>query len=260
MHRISIITICFNNREDVISTIESVDFQSVPPFEHLIIDGSTDPAIRTYLETTPQPPYRRWISERDKGISDAFNKGILNAAGDLIVMLNSGDRLYDPSALDIVSQTFAGNPGLQWLHSRYELHRGHTWIIIGKPFDRSKAYRGMRSICHQTMFVRKELHQKHGLYDLDLKIAMDYDFLLRIENEKFVFLQQPLVKFAPAGTSSVHYLRSLDEIRKIYTRYHGKSIWLELWQLRLRFLYHLLNTRLGKFLFKVKTRLKLENM
>ena len=94
----------------------------------------------------------------------------------------------------------------------------------------------MRSICHQTMFIKKTLHDKHGLYDTQLKIAMDYDFLLRIADEKFIFLRIPLVKFAPAGTSSLNYSGSLKEIKKSYRKYYGNSIFLEIWQLRLKIL------------------------
>ena len=260
MNRISVITICFNNLEDVISTCRSVDIQVEKPFEHLIIDGSTTPAIKNHLETNIQPAYRRWISEKDDGISDAFNKGVLNAKGDIVVMLNSGDTFYNDAVLGIVSAEFEGDKSLQWLHSKYKLHRGDTWIIIGKPFAKSKMYRGMRSICHQTMFVKKALHDKYGLYDKQLKIAMDYDFLLRIANEKFIFLETPLVKFAPAGTSSINYSGSLKEIKESYRKYYGNSIFLEIWQLRLKLLHYLLGTKIGKLLFKMKTGLKLENM
>lgn len=260
MNQITVITICFNNLEDVISTCESVDMQMMKPFEHLIIDGSTKPVIKNYLERKSQPSYRRWICEKDEGISDAFNKGVLNAKGDIIVMLNSGDTFYDQHVTGIVTNEFEKDPDLQWLHSKYELHRGHTWIIIGKPFAKSKMYRGMRSICHQTMFVKKSLHNKYGLYDKQLKIAMDYDFLLRIANEKFIFLQEPLIKFAPAGTSSINYSASLKEIKNSYRKYYGNSIFLKIWQVRLKLLRYLLNTKPGKLLFKVKTALKLENM
>ena len=118
----------------------------------------------------------------------------------------------------------------------------------------------MRSICHQTMFVKKILHDKYGLYNTTLKIGMDYDFLLRIADEKFTFIETPLVKFAPAGISNVNYALSLKEIKQSYKKYYGKSLLLEIWQLRLKFLHFLLNTHLGKWLFKLKTRLKLENM
>src|SRR5687768_2327291 len=180
MNQITIITICFNNPADLISTCKSVDIQDKKPFEHLIVDGSTSSVIKNYLENNPQPSYRRWICERDDGISDAFNKGVMHATGDIVVMLNSGDTFYDEHTIDIVTTAFEKDNNLQWLHGKYELHRGHTWIIIGKSFAKSKMYRGMRSICHQTMFIKKTLHDKYGLYDKRLKIVMNYDFLLRI--------------------------------------------------------------------------------
>ncbi|RYD68966.1 MAG: glycosyltransferase, partial [Sphingobacteriales bacterium] len=242
MNRISIITICFNNLTDVIDTCLSVDIQSQKPFEHLLIDGSSDSVINEHFKNTPQPAYRRWISEKDEGISDAFNKGVRNANGDILVMLNSGDAFYSENALAIVKAAFENENTLQWVHGKYELHRGHTWIIIGKPFEKSKAYRGMRSICHQTMFVKKTLYDKYGLYDKALKISMDYDFLLRIVNERFKFIETPLVKFAPSGISSRSYLLSLKEIKNSYQKYNGKSVLLEIWQLRLKLLHYLLNT------------------
>jgi len=260
MNQITVITICFNNLEDVMSTCKSVDRQDKKPFEHLIIDGSTTLAIKNYLEGNAQPVYRRWVSEKDDGISDAFNKGVLNATGDIIVMLNSGDTFYSQDVISIASAEFEKDDNLQWLHSKYELHRGDKWIIIGKPFAKSKMYKGMRSICHQTMFIKRELHEKYGLYDKQLKIAMDYDFLLRIAKEKFIFIETPLVKFAPAGTSSVNYSGSLKEIKKSYRKYYGGSLLLEIWQLRLKLLHYLLGTKIGKLLFKVKTGLKLENL
>ena len=260
MNQISVITICLNNLQELLTTCESVDMQEQKPLEHLIINGSTTPDIKHYAENNPQPPYRRWIHEPDHGISDAFNKGVRNANGDIVVMLNSGDAFYHKDVITAVSREFENDQSLRWLHSKYELHRGDMWIIIGKPFTKSKMYRGMRSICHQTMFIKKALHDKYGLYDTQLKIAMDYDLLLRIADEKFIFLDFPLVIFAPAGTSNVNYEKSLKEIKDIYKKYYGSSLLLELWQLRLKFLHTLLQTRLGKLLFNVKTKMKLENM
>src|SRR5688572_4009195 len=132
LHQISVITICFNNLEDVITTCQSVDRQSQKPFEHLVINGSTTPDIKNHLENNPQPIYRRWINEKDHGISDAFNKGVLNAKGDIVVMLNSGDAFYSKDVISTVTDEFDKDHALQWLHSKYELHRGNLWIIIGK--------------------------------------------------------------------------------------------------------------------------------
>lgn len=257
---ISVITICFNNLQDLLETCASVDKQLQKPLEHIIIDGSTTPAIKDHLEQNPQLVYRHWICEADNGIADAFNKGIINARGNILVMLNSGDSFFDELAVTYAVSAFEKDPALQWLHGKYQLVRGNQKVIIGKPFEKSKLYRGMRSICHQTMFVKKELHDKYGLYDISEKIGMDYDFLCRIANEPFIFLPETLVNFAPAGTSSVQYLRALKDAERIYKKYYGKSFMLWLWQLRLKLLYYLLRSPIGNFLYKIKTRLKLENM
>jgi len=257
---ITIITICFNNVEDLLVTLASVDHQAVEPYEHWIINGSTDHQIKEYLESHPQPRYRKWLSERDNGIADAFNKGIARATGEIVNMLNAGDYYFDEQVLARVSHTFAGNPTIRWLHGKYRLQRGGTWVTIGKPFVPGRLYRGMRSLSHQSMFVRKVLHDKYGFYDTSLKNAMDYDFVCRIYKEPFVFVEQPLVVFAPGGTTDTNYLAALKEGRKVYTKHFGYSLKLYLWQLRLRLLHFLLTGPLGKWLYKIKVWLKLENM
>ena len=257
---ISIITICFNNLQELIDTCTSVDKQIQTPFEHLIIDGSSNAEIKTYLNTTPQRHFRRWICEADKGIYDAINKGIQHAKGTIVVMLNSGDSFFEDDVTTIASTAFNNDASIQWLHGKYKLLRGNQWVIIGKPFEKNKLYRGMRSICHQSMFVKKVLHDKYGVYNTSQKIAADYDFLCRIANEKFVFINTPLVNFAPAGVSSNNYLLSLAETKYSYEKHFGKSLKLHLWQLRLKSLFYLLRSPAGNFLYKIKTRLKLENM
>lgn len=257
---ISIITICFNNLEDLILTCRSIDIQETAPYEHWIIDGSTNNDIRNYLQNHTLPAYRKWISEKDNGIADAFNKGILRATGTIVNMLNSGDCYINENVLTAIADIFSMNPDIQWLHGKYQIKRSDQWIVIGKPFEKNKLYRGMRSICHQTMFIKKELHDKHGLYDPGLSIAMDYDFLCRIYNEKFLFLPQPFIIMAPAGVSSTQYLLSLKQAKTVYLSHFTYSLKIDIWQIRLRLLHFLLKSQLGKWLFKVKTRLKLENM
>jgi glycosyltransferase involved in cell wall biosynthesis len=257
---ITVITICFNNLQDLMHTCISVDQQERKPFEHLIIDGSTNDEIKNYLEYNPQPAFRKWICEPDEGISDAFNKGIINAAGTIVVMMNAGDSFYDEYAIATAKHTFDEDQSIQWLHSKYKLFRGGQWVVIGKPFKKAHIYRGMRSVNHQSMFVKKELHEKHGLYFIDQKVSMDYDFLCRIAGEPFAFLKNPLVVFAPNGASSTRYPQSLMEIKAAHEKYFGKSILQSFWQLRLRLLFHLLKTRPGKFAYRIMTLLKLENL
>ena len=259
MLRFSIVTICFNNLEELIQTCASVDMQFVTPYEHIIIDGSTNLEIRTYLETHPQPEYRTWVCERDKGIADAFNKGILTATGDVDYILNSGDKMYDATVLQKVALTFEQDPSISWCHGKLNLFRGGMWVLIGKPFERQKLYRGMRSTFHPTMYVRKELYSKHGLFDISFKYAMDYDFLCRIADEKFAFIDYPLATFDPSGVSSKSYLAAMKESFVGYRKYYGPSLKQTLWGWRLTILHHLLNSPLGKFLYKIKVKLGHEN-
>jgi glycosyltransferase involved in cell wall biosynthesis len=256
---ISVITICYNNLQELLVTLASVDEQTALPFEHWIIDGSSNSHIKDYLEGHPQPSYRKWLCERDKGIADAFNKGIARATGDVINMLNSADHYIHSQTLSIVSAAFVADEHLQWLHGKYQLQRGKLWVTIGKPFEKEKLYRGMRSLAHQSMFLKKELHRKYGLYDTAFTIAMDYDFVCRIAGERFLFIEQPLIVFAPGGTSQTNYLDSLQQTRQAYEKYYGPSVKLRLWQMRLRLLNLLLRSPIGNLLYKLKVALKLEN-
>lgn len=252
---ISIITICFNNLEQLITTCQSVDSQVTKPHEHIIVDGSTNKEISQYLAENSRPSYRKSKTEPDQGISDAFNKGIRRATGEVIHLLNSGDFYYDEQVLQVVTNTFKLNPDLKWLHGKYEQKRAGIWVISGKPFDSKKLYRGMRTIGHPTMFVRKELYEKFGMYDVKKKIAMDYDFLVRIRNEKFIFLAKPLTCFSPGGISSQLYLQGLAEKKESYRRELGNNLKMELWMFRLQMLHKLMQTPIGKVLFRLKNKL-----
>ena len=258
--KLSIITICFNNLEEVKDTCRSVDEQIITPFEHLIINGSTNDEIEKYFEKTESVPYRKIFNEKDKGIADAFNKGIERSTGDVIVLLNSGDLLYDKNVVKTVLLQFDQDKSLMWLHGKYRYQRSGIWVTLGKPFDPEKLYRGMRSLSHQTMFVRKELYDKHGLYDTSFKIAMDFDFVARIRFEKFLFLQEILAINVPGGISSEKYDLSLKEGSKVVQKYLGFSWKNKIWTLRLKTLKAIQDIPvLGKLLYKIKAGLGLAN-
>jgi glycosyltransferase involved in cell wall biosynthesis len=259
MNRISIISICFNNLDDVRATCASVDVQVVPPYEHIIIDGSTKGDIKEFLENNPQPSYRKWLCERDKGISDAFNKGIKMAKGEVTNLLNSGDTLYDSEVLQKVQAVFEKDASVKWCHGKLNMLRGGMWVAIGKPFDKDKLYRGMRGTMHPTMYVRREMYDKHGLFDVNLKLAMDYDFLCRIANEKSVFIEDTLATFDPTGVSSENYVKAMKESFAQYRKYYGSSVKQTLWGWRLTALYQLLQSKAGKLLYALKVKMGKEN-
>lgn len=260
MPSFSVITICFNNLADVQRTCASVDAQLRKPEEHWIINGSTTTEIAEWLEKNPQPAYRKWINERDKGIADAFNKGIAKANGEITHLLNAGDVYASEDVLHAVAGIFSKDNGIQWLSGKIQLVRAGEKVVVGKPFDKNKLYRGMRSVSHPTWFVKKQVYNRVGLYKSEYKIAMDYDMMCRLADEPYQYLDKLIAVFDDTGVSSVHYLKSLEENRKVYESYFGFSFLLLAWQFRLRVLHYLLQTSFGKFLFGLKRKAGLENM
>jgi len=259
MTGISVITICFNNLTDLKKTCISLDTQTTQPIEHWIINGSTTDDIKNWLLNSPQPHYRKWINEQDKGIADAFNKGIELARGPVTHLLNSGDIYASTDVLHTVKMFFSNNSKVQWISGNIQLIRSGKTVIVGKPFDKRKLYRGMRSVSHPAWFVKKEVYQRIGLYNSEFKIAMDFDLMCRIANEPYLFLNKLITVFDTSGLSSIHHLNALKENKKIYESYFGFSIRALLWQWRLRSLHYLLQTSFGKWLYGVKKISGLEN-
>jgi glycosyltransferase involved in cell wall biosynthesis len=259
MGTISVISICFNNLADLQKTCASIDMQTRLPDEHWVINGSTTDEIAEWLSQVPQPSYRKWVNERDKGISDAFNKGVGKANSEIVHLLHAGDTYASNDVIETVHRFFAEHPGVQWVTGNMQLMRAGKPVIVGKPFEKDKLYRGMRSVSHPTWFVKKEVYGRIGPFNTEYKIGMDYDLMCRIANEPYGYLDKTIAVFDDTGISSTSYLRSLEESRKIYESYFGYSARLVLWQTRLRLLHHLLQTSLGKWLFGLKKKLGLEN-
>ncbi|MEO7530572.1 MAG: glycosyltransferase [Sediminibacterium sp.] len=259
MPTISVITICFNNLADLQRTCASVDAQTQLPDEHWVINGSTEDDIEQWVLHTPQPAYRKWLNEKDKGISDAFNKGIDKANSTLTHLLNSGDVYASADILQTVIEVFEKEPLVQWTSGNMQMIRAGKPVVVGKPFEKTKLYRGMRSVSHPTWFVKKEVYDRIGLYSIEYKIAMDYDMMCRIVNEPYVYINKTITVFDDAGISSNNYLGSLAENRKVYESHFGFSFPLLLWQFRLRMLHYLLQTSFGKGLFNLKKKMGLEN-
>jgi glycosyltransferase involved in cell wall biosynthesis len=254
---LSIITICFNNLPDLKETFNSVDHQTRHPYEHIIIDGSTNDDILHWLEHNEQPAYRTWLHERDEGIADAFNKGIQRAKGTITHLLNSGDKYYGSNAVEEVLRHFEQDHLVMWTHSLYIQHRGEADVISGAPFNKDLLWKGMRTVAHPTMFVKKEVYDRRGLYNLKYKIAMDYDLLIRIREERYKFINKPLIYFSPGGASNTQFEKSLKEVRNSYREHIGRSYKQTLWQFRQRMLHKIMQTTVGKIWFRLKNRKKI---
>ena len=251
--KLSIITICFNNLQELIKTCNSVDCQLEKPFEHIIINGSTNNEIKDWFNTQSYNNYRLILNERDSGIFDAFNKGILMAKGDVVHILNSGDVYYDENATRIVAKQFIDLPDVKWVSGNILMHRGGNWVNIGKPFDKKQVYKGMRATSHPTWFVKKELYERLGLYK-NYSIAMDYDMMCRIKEEPYAYIKYTLVKFDQSGVSNSRYLDSLKQNIEVYESNFGFSLKSRFWQFRLKLLYLFLQTWVGKKALSLKMK------
>lgn len=220
---ISIITVSYNAVNTIEQTILSVINQGFDDYEYIIIDGlSNDGTIEIIKKYEDKITF--WISEFDKGIYDAMNKGVKIAKGEFISLLNSDDW-YEEGTLAKVAQNFYSNPNADVLHglmriinienNKPSLIRGHysTNLINGM-------------IEHPTCFVRKELFEKVGGFDIKYKSAADYDWMLRVRNigAIFLFIPEVLANFRTGGMSSS--LAGLSDeilIKKTYGIYDNKK-------------------------------------
>jgi glycosyltransferase involved in cell wall biosynthesis len=179
--KISVITATFNSASTIRDTLDCVRRQDHPEVEHIIIDGkSTDD---TLIIVSGFPHVTKVVSEKDKGIYDAMNKGIGFATGDIIGILNSDDLYIDHTVLSDVAQAFA-DPAVMTVYADLQfIDAGdinrirRTWVA--GPFKKKNFYYGWMPP-HPTFFVRKEVYRHAGLFSTELRSAADYELMLRI--------------------------------------------------------------------------------
>jgi len=204
---ISVVTISYNDKEALEQTIQSVILQTYDNMEYIVIDGgSTDGTVEVIKRY--QSRIEHWVSEEDRGISDAFNKGILQAKdGGYILMLNAGDTFLLEESLssiaeyldeEIVSFQIKTPRGLV-------LPRQYSFANALKENDLTALLNYIESahLFHQATFVKKSVYLEVGMYDLSYKIRMDLDFLLRaIKEHRVKFVKKPVVLYLTDGISS----------------------------------------------------------
>lgn len=212
--KISIITISFNSESTIEETIKSIVSQEYSNFEYIIIDGgSTDRTLE--IAGKYRDKIATLISEPDKGISDAFNKGIKNATGEIIGIINSDDVLL-PGALQAVAAAY--EPGVS-------VYRGN--VLIWDKEIKITAYPSMkfplhtfkkRIVCHQGTFITKEAYEKYNGYKVHFRYMMDAELLVRMYEggEKFKYIPANLAMFRIGGVTSSSFLKKTDEIERFF--------------------------------------------
>jgi glycosyltransferase involved in cell wall biosynthesis len=205
--KISIITATYNSAATLAGCISSVNDQTFQNIEHIIIDGgSTDHT----LQIAKNIPNRvtKIISEPDNGIYDAMNKGIRLATGDIIGMLNSDDLYFDNLVLEKIAARFE-TKNVDCVHADlYYVNKDNVNQIVRywKTCDYVEgAFKKGWHPAHPTFFVRKEVYEKYGMFNLDFRLGADFELMLRLFERYCItssYLPEPIVRMRLGGATS----------------------------------------------------------
>ncbi len=219
--KVSIITVTYNAEKFLQDCIYSVVKQRYPNIEHIIVDGnSTDSTVSIIRRN--EHHFAAWISEPDRGMYDAINKGIEMASGDVIGILNSDDMLQDEHVITEIAKQFhdeevgAVYGNLEYVSSTNSSRIMRIWR--GKAFKRSRFATGWMP-AHPTFYIRKELIETHGGYENHYYTAADYEFMARYLYTHKVnarFVDKMFVKMRAGGQSNRSFVGRLRANRRDY--------------------------------------------
>jgi glycosyltransferase involved in cell wall biosynthesis len=204
--KVSIITATYNSGKTIEDTLRSVASQSYGNIEHIIIDGNSSDNTLELVSNFKH--VSKILSEKDVGIYDAMNKGLKLATGDIIAILNSDDFYTSDDVISNVVKAlenaeFDGTYGdLDYVHEDDTSKVFRKWK--SGEYDSNSFYNGWMPP-HPTLFVKRHVYNKCGLFNINLKSAADYEFILRafMKNEfKFKYLPQVMVHMRIGGMSN----------------------------------------------------------
>ncbi len=234
--KISIITVTYNSEKTIIDTIKSVYNQTYKNIEHIIIDGNSKDKTLEIINKTPNR-ITKIVSETDKGIYDAMNKGIDLATGDIVGILNSDDFYASTDVIGEVIKMFH-QKGCDAIYGDLEYidEKNKDEII---RFWKSKEYKeglfkkGWHP-AHPTFFVKREIYEKYGKFNLNYKIAADYEIMLRfIEKHRIsvAYLPKVIVKMRVGGVSNKGIKNILQANKESYKAWKDNQMNISLIQL-----------------------------
>ncbi len=217
--KISIITITYNSAKTVQRALESVQSQTYKDIEHVIVDGASTDGTKELIEAyAKQHGNVRWISEKDKGIYNAINKGIALATGDVIGFLHSDDMLYSADSIEQIAAAFA-DPKIDVVYGDLQYCSGEKVIRRWRsnPFSPSSLKFGWMPP-HPTVYVRREVYEQVGEYDEWFHISADYDMMLRIFKSGYQsqYIPEVLVRMETGGASNKNTRARLSKTQEDY--------------------------------------------
>ena len=235
--KLSIITITFNAERFLPKTIQSVVTQLYPNVEYIIVDGkSTDGTVGIINDFEEQIRAKgidfKWISEPDKGLYDAMNKGLQMATGDFVWFINAGDEIFDAVTAQIVANAATDSVdvvyGQTLIIDPNGAPCGERHKIAPKNLQLNSLLNGL-VVCHQSIVVRKNIAPK---YDLQYRYSADYDWVCGVlkQSRRNVYIDGYLSKFMQSGISAKNRKASWGERYRIMRSHFGlpRTLWAHL--------------------------------
>ncbi len=221
---VSIVTIVLNGENFLEKTIQSVLNQTYKNIEYIIIDGGSSDRTLDVIQQYDQK-LAFWLSEPDKGISDAFNKGIAASTGELVQLLNADDRL-SPDQIEQGVKALA-DTATDFVFGDLLFHDPEDRIVYrinGDPEYTRLIHSKMPELCHPTVLARRKTYDRIGLFDTRYRYAMDYDWFLRLhcQGGGGTYVKSIVGQMGIGGASDRSYAHALKEVRDISVR-HGQQ-------------------------------------
>jgi len=227
--KISVVTVCFNSEATIEGTLRSVAEQSHVDVEHIIVDGNSSDGTMAIVKR-----YRgglaRVVSEPDRGVWDAMNKGIALASGDVVGFLNADDVYADVTALQSIADTFgAADVAACYADLVYVDKKDASRIVrYWKSNDyRPGLFRRGWMPAHPTFYVRRSVFKQYGGFDLQYRFQSDFDLtmrLLEVHRIKAIYIPHVLVRMRVGGMSNNSYINTLKGNIEAYRACHKNGL------------------------------------
>ncbi len=228
--KISIITVVYNNEKTINEAIESVLNQNYDDIEYIIIDGgSNDGTLDKISSYKDKLSY--FISEKDNGLYDAMNKGIKAAKGEVVGILNSDDLYQDLDVISDVMKHFINDKNIDILYGDLVYVKNNDITTIVRNWKSKSYYRNFFENAnvppHPSLFLRKKVYEEVGLFDLEYKIAADYELMLRIfkkYNFNSKYINRLIVRMRLGGASNASFSSIIMQNKEVLNAWKNNNL------------------------------------
>ncbi len=242
---ISIITATYNSGQTLTDTLESVLRQSYTDIDYVIVDGgSKDNTLDIIRRYEPRFEGRmRWISESDKGIYDAMNKGVRMATGDVVGLLNSDDFYTSNDVLEHVARALS-DPNVDAVYGDIHYVNDDDLTHCVRYYSSRVFSRGLMRLgfmpAHPSFYCRRTIYEKYGLFDTSLRVAADFENLLRlifVNRIRTKYIPEDFVTMRTGGASSSGMVSHKRILKEHMVAYKQNGVYSNLFLEGLRYLY-----------------------